>query len=127
MSVHSLPLAALFVALISLASCNSGNTITQPRDVVFPDSNVSFVRHVQPLLQLGCAFNGCHAETSRIPLDSYVNLFRTPGLIVPGLPQNSMLWQVVAGQLPHTYPLSSLTPNHRTGISVWIREGALNN
>ncbi|MFM8438088.1 MAG: hypothetical protein ACKOAX_06400 [Candidatus Kapaibacterium sp.] len=121
--------AALVTSLspIAFTGCMSGTGITQPQDVVFPDSNVRYLQHVQPLLQLGCAFNGCHAAGSRIPLDSYIALFQTPGLVIPGKPESSMLVQVITGVLPHTYPLVSITENHRRGIATWVREGANNN
>lgn len=113
--------------LLSTEGCISGTSITQPQDVVFPDSNVRYQQHVQPLLQLGCAFNGCHAGGTRIPLDTYFALFQTPGLVIPGKPESSILVQVITGTLPHTYPLTSITGNHKRGISTWVREGANNN
>ncbi len=121
--------AALLIAVAPsfFAGCMSGTGITQPQDVIFPDSNVRYQQHVQPLLQLGCAFNGCHAAGARIPLDSYFALYQTPGLVIPGKPESSMLVQVITGTLPHTYPLVSITENHRRGMATWVREGAKNN
>lgn len=120
-------LIMLFTLQGVLSGCTSSTGITQPQDVVFPDSNVRFQQHVLPLLQLGCAFNGCHAYGSRIPLDSYFSLYQTPGLVIPGKPESSVLVQVIQGILPHTFPLQSINANHKKGMATWVREGANNN
>jgi hypothetical protein len=111
-------LIILFTLQGVLSGCTSSTGITQPQDVVFPDSNVRFQQHVLPLLQLGCAFNGCHA---------YFSLYQTPGLVIPGKPESSVLVQVIQGILPHTFPLQSINANHKKGMATWVREGANNN
>lgn len=119
---------SLVCAVVLLAGCEQQSTpYRSVRDVVFPDSNVSYSRHVEPFLRLGCAFTGCHSSSDPIPLDSYVALFQTPGLVIPGHPERSRLNQVLDGILAHPPVLGSITDNQRRGMAQWVREGALNN
>lgn len=118
---------SLLVVLL-LGACEQGTVYRRPEDVVFPDSNVSYVRHVEPLLRLACAFTGCHSSSDRIPLDSYLALFQTPGLVIAGHPERSRLNQVLEGQLAHPPVFQDrITDNHRRGMATWVREGARNN
>jgi hypothetical protein len=114
---------------LMVAGCDTG--ITDANDVVFPESNVSYGKDVQPLFDLSCTA-ACHNDVDQaggISLSSYVALFRVPGLVRPGDSTSSTLWQVVTERLPHQgYPMSRLVnANHQHGIAVWIQEGAHNN
>ncbi|MCX7937209.1 MAG: hypothetical protein N2971_05825 [Chlorobi bacterium] len=116
------------VAILLSTGCQEGIVYRQPQDIVFPDSNVSYSRHVEPFLRLTCTFSGCHSASDRIPLDSYVALFQTPGLVIVGHPERSRLNQVLDGQLAHPPVFQHrITDNHRRGMAQWVREGALNN
>lgn len=123
----------LFLALMlatALISCDTG-AITNPEQIVFPDTNVSYSRQVQPLFDLSCAFSGCHDEYSKaggLGLRSYSDVIIRPGVVVPGNSKQSKLYQIVRGLLPHSYPLTGLiNENQKVGIAVWIDEGASNN
>jgi hypothetical protein len=127
----------LAIALFFLASCkdtvtnngNNGNTI------VFPDSNVSFRKHVLPLFHQRCNTNGCHNQ--RYPdrdfdLATYGGFMIAPRVIVyEGSPDNSPLILSVEGTNPTSsrMPLNKppLTNNQIRGLRIWIFEGALNN
>ncbi|MEO5928469.1 MAG: c-type cytochrome domain-containing protein [Candidatus Kapaibacterium sp.] len=126
-----LPLLGAMLATGIAVSCSSQETITQPGQVVFPASNVSFGRQVLPLFDLGCTYGGCHNSSDAaggLQLTSYINLFRSPGLVRPGDSASSVLWQIVDGRLPHSYPIVNvLNANQVHGIAVWIQEGASNN
>ncbi|GBD06451.1 hypothetical protein HRbin21_00243 [bacterium HR21] len=102
-----------------------------PPAVVFPDSNVSFRRHVQPFLRTSCAQIGCHSTQSRaggVAMEEYAQLWERPGLIVPGEPDQSVLQQILERRLPHQPDPSQLsTENQRRGVRRWIAEGARNN
>ncbi|MCS7303140.1 MAG: hypothetical protein NZ606_06880 [Candidatus Kapabacteria bacterium] len=116
------------VVILLSTGCQEGIVYRQPQDIVFPDSNVSYSRHVEPFLRLTCTFSGCHSASDRIPLDSYVALFQTPGLVIVGQPERSRLNQVLDGQLAHPPVFQHrITDNHRRGMAQWVREGALNN
>ena len=120
----------LIFLILLMAGCDDG--ITDPTDIVFPESNVSYGRYVQPLFDLSCAYSGCHNEIDQagsLSLHSYVDLFRNPGLVRPGDSTSSVLWQVMTERLPHqVYPMSRLiNANHQHGVAVWIAEGCRNN
>ena len=125
-------LTAAWVGVIGIAitSCNS-NTITDPSDVVFPDSNVSYRSHVLPLLSLSCAYIGCHNDESaagNLRLTNYSAMFAHAGLIIPKYPDKSTLIQTIEGTLPHraTYR-QQFSTNQIKGMRIWVLEGANSN
>lgn len=125
--VMLLPLAVLL-----LCAC-SGTTITQPEDVVFPDTNVRFRGHVLPFLTVTCANGGCHSDVTAaagIRLTSYSTImFDRPNLIVPSRPNESVIIQILEGVLPHPFGnlQQRVTANHVRGMRQWVAAGALNN
>ena len=127
---HAFVLA--FAALFVLCACSS-NMITQPQDVVFPDSNVRFRGHVLPFLTVTCANGGCHSDITAaagIRLTSYSSImFDRPNLIVPSRPNESVIIQILDGILPHPFGniQQRVTANHIRGMRQWVTEGALNN
>ncbi len=122
----------LLLAVLLLCAC-SGTTITQPQDVVFPDSNVRFRGHVLPFLTVTCANGGCHSDITAaagIRLTSYSTImFDRPNLIVPSRPNESVIIQILEGVLPHPFGnlQQRVTANHVRGMRQWVAEGALNN
>ena len=125
---RALVLCLLLATVVGCNSCTT-NTYTNPKDVIFPDSNVSYSASVQPLMALGCAFSGCHAYNTASPLDSYISILSgSAGMVIPLKPDESKLVQVIQGKLSHAYSLANtITDNHRKGIAVWVKEGAKNN
>jgi len=133
--MRTFPYVALVLLTITaatiFAACGS-DTITNPSQIIFPESGVSFGRQVLPLFEFTCNDSGCHNELDQaggVSLASYFQLFQRPGLVRPGDSTGSVLGQIVSGRLPHlTVPISLiLTENQRHGIQVWIQEGASNN
>ena len=124
------PLVALLALL--LAGCGD-NMITQPGDVIFPDTNVSFRAHVQPFLAVSCGVGGCHSDVNpagRIRLTSYTTLmFDRANLVVPNRPDESLIIQVLDGVYSHPWGLlqERINAYHRRGMRQWVLEGALNN
>lgn len=122
------------ISTLALA-CKDAIQDPDESDIVFPDSAVSFTRHVEPLLQQRCAFIGCHAGSlpaAELDLStpSYQSLKNhLPILIIAGEPDNSLLVQRITGAFPPRMPLNrqSLTQNQINGIKQWIREGAVLN
>jgi hypothetical protein len=116
-------------------SCKDEGTNSGTSDIVFPDSNVSYGRQVQPLFDRGCAFSGCHGpdtfDERGYSLDSYQNAISRAGVIIPYNPNGSLLIQAVEGRAPNSrrMPPNSepLTPNQINGLRRWITEGAVNN
>lgn len=123
----------LLLAAAAMATACGSDVVTQPQDVRFPDSNVSYRGQVQPFLAVTCATGGCHGEINPaggIRLGSYGPLFiDRPNLVVVGKPDESLVIQVLEGIMPH--PVGNLvgrvSENHRRGMRRWILEGALNN
>lgn len=121
-----------FLCVLAFSGCN-GATVTQPQDVVFPDSNVRFRGQVLPFLTVTCANGGCHNDINAaggIRLTSYSALISDrPNLIVPGRPEESTVIQVLEGKLGH--PVGDLPQRVSSaqvqGMRQWVKEGALNN
>lgn len=114
---------------ILFSACSSG--ISEPQDIVFPESDVSYRLHVQPLFDISCGFSGCHDGVTRagnLALRSYFDLLDRPGMVRPGDSTHSLLVQVISQRQPHTAPISRLIlPEQARGIAVWVQEGASNN
>lgn len=111
-------------------SCCQQN-ITNGSDIVFPAKNVSFLHHVYPFMQVTCSYASCHSDESQaggIRLTDYFSLFQTPGIIVAGNPNGSLLVQFLNRPQNHT-PLVywKADSNQINGIKQWILEGAHNN
>jgi hypothetical protein len=122
--------AIILVMVISMINCN-GTSITSPKDIVFPDSNVSYLHEVNPFLTVTCGFAGCHnySAAGNVNLTDYFETMKSPGLVIPGNPDGSYLIQILEGTIPHTayYEQSQITANHKKGLRKWVKEGALNN
>jgi hypothetical protein len=113
-------------------SCND-NLAHNPSDIIFPDSNVSFQQHVQPVIMYNCSYSGCHSDDSRaggLRITDYYSYFETQaiGLVIPGNPDASRLIQIVETPSYHIpYIIWQLNANHKAGLRKWIEEGAANN
>ena len=120
------------VCTLALTAC-SGSTITQPQDVMFPNSNVSFIGQVLTFLVVTCANAGCHndmAAAAGIRLTSYsAVLFGRPNLCVPSEPDESLMIQVLDGTMKHDFGdlQQRVSPAQIKGLRQWVIEGALNN
>ena len=131
--MRPLVIAGILATCAILMPACDGTTITEPQDVVFPDSNVSFRGQVLPFMSVTCGIGGCHgdiAPAAGIRLTSYSTLmFDRPNLIVIGKPDESLMIQVLDGRLAHPWGnLSSLVSAAQVkGMRKWILEGALNN
>lgn len=123
----------LILLMVAAWSCKDSITDGGPPDVVFPDSNVSYSAHVQPLFNQGCTFTGgCHGgedPAAALSLESYQRLTDRLGIVVPGSPDESILQMRIEGTLTPRMPLNRpvLTDNQINGIRRWILEGAVNN
>jgi hypothetical protein len=122
-------------SLLEIQSCKDTiNEPNQPINIVFPDSNVSFSQHVEPLFQQGCVFSSCHGTASagglNLEAPAYSKLMNhQPRLVVSMSSDNSLLVQRLDGRVQPQMPLNRtpLNSNQIKGIRRWIDEGALNN
>lgn len=116
------------IVSLSFYACND-NVITVPEDIVFPDSGVSYVYHVQPLMKYTCASGGCHTAFDRkagIALDTYFDLTTAyaGAMCIPGNPDGSVLIQMLENKLPHSYIVDfRINKNQIQGMRTWIKEG----
>lgn len=133
-----LPLLLLLAAGLNLA-CED-EPATEVSQIVFPETNVKYGAHVQPLFDRACAFTGCHGPDTYLEheysLESYQSLTSPRGLhdiVIPGDPENSMLiWSVEGiqgyeGNRRMPLNLPTLNDNQIRGLRRWIAEGARNN
>jgi hypothetical protein len=122
--------AGMGLACVLLSSCKDENPPGSPSDIVFPPSNVSYERQVQPLFNQTCTFAGCHDDgqaQGKLKLTSYSNtVFSLPGVVVPGKPESSTLVLRIQGSVGTRMPpdRNQLNDNQINGIRTWIAEGA---
>jgi len=98
--------------------------------IVFPDSNVSYGKHIEPLFTSRClsCHNGAYPPNLSPPSYSALISYQ-PQLIIPGQGNNSYLVRLLDGRASPVMPPSGemLNQNQIEGIKKWIDEGALNN
>lgn len=123
--------ALMLLSLIS-PSCKD-QTVGPVSDIVFPDSNISFIKYVEPLFQQRCI--SCHNSSSAYGnLDLEVNMWQAlidhqPQIVIPHQGTNSLLVLRLDGRFKPQMPLQQqpLTANQINGVKKWIDEGADNN
>ena len=113
------------IILFSFFSCTKD--YYQPPDT--KPENVSFSQDVQSIFDANCT--SCH-NGGGIPLDltdgnSYNELNSTDGMVDPGNPDNSELYERITGTGALMPPSGSLPQGDIDLIYQWIEEGALNN
>lgn len=112
-------------AILAYAGCTG---ITNPNDIVFPATNVSFKAQVEPYFSLACNATGCHDGS--INTAGGVDLTSWAGVrainVTRANDTGSNLVLVMYAELPHSgqFPAND---NQRSGIKQWVREGAQNN
>ena len=135
--IYSLPLllfiAGLFiVCAFMMTSCKDQTNQSNTSNIIFPDSNVSYTKQVEPLFQQTCAQAGCHsgdqpAANLDLQIDAWHSLINyLPPLIIVKNGNNSPLVKYLDGRLLPQMPLRSqpLTTNQINGVKKWIDEGA---
>ncbi len=124
--------AFLALCFVLLVGWGCDNSISNSKDIVFPEKNVSFNQHVLPFLTLNCGYAGCHSTESQaggIVLTYYPSLMSALGVVVIDNPNASRLTQIIEDKVPHLtdFYRGNITENHKKGIRTWISEGANNN
>lgn len=124
-------LMTLAVSSLIILSCEE---ITKPDDsldkIVFPDSHVSYNRHVQPLFNIACATSGCHDVKTKADdldlTDHFGTLYSKSGVVVPkDTSLSRLIWNIEGrpGSAPMP-PQRPLNNNQIQGLKTWIMEGA---
>ncbi len=118
--------------ILVFISCEDGDRY--PYDIAFPEEGeVSFVRHVQPFLQIRCASQGaCHQSNymkAGYDLTQWQTIMGAYPMIDTENPEISLLYQVVNADNPHlsNLRLIPVRQDQIDGILRWIEQGALHN
>ncbi len=118
----------IFIIVIGFTLTACPDSISSPKDIIFPETNINYTSQVEPFLNLTCAFSSCHGNTSTngIILNDYFQIISKPGLVIPGDPDGSLLNQIIEERKPHFtyYERSNITENHIRGMRQWVLEGA---
>ena len=133
-------LASILLVVIGFSACrDTSNPVTKLEDIVFPDSNISYAKQVQPLFYAACATAACHDNARKgtaenggndnLDLTLYSGLFKADNTIItPPDTSNSILvwcieWRPIVNIFPMP-PTKQLSQNQIRGIKKWISEGA---
>lgn len=128
--ISVITLVGVATLALSLQSCkNSLLTATSASSIVFPATNVSYSKQIQPLFNISCSYSGCHDDQSQaggLSLTSYFNMISVPGVVIAKDTTHSILIQRVEGEGPIMPPagFSRLNANQIDGLKTWIMEGA---
>ena len=132
--IRFLIIMTLFASVFLLQQCNKSTN--EPQEIVYPDSNLSFIEHIQPIFQRDCASTGCHssvAPASGLDLETLTPTFVSDNgqVVIAFNADQSRLYLVLLTdymgipRMPRgRAPLST---NKITAIRTWINEGAIIN
>ena len=129
-------LSGIVLLILTIVSCSSDDSGMNPDEGVFPDSNLSYALHIQPIFFEDCAtVPGCHQSSSRaggLDLESSNPTFiGDDGLMIQAFnAQQSYLFQSlfddVSGITPRMPPNAPRISDAKIkAIETWINEGAL--
>lgn len=94
-------------------------------------TEVSYSKHVAPIIAANCTFSGCHGDTlaEEFKLTTYVSLMNAG--IKAGSPKSSKLYLSLISlsdeEIMPRRPYNELTEKQIQLIYVWIGQGAKNN
>jgi len=125
--IFSIP---VMVAMFISCEDTTTNSISNIDKIIFPESNISYYRTIQPLFNIGCAIDGCHdvkTKAGNLDLSDYLGLKQRfyDVVIVRDTSKSRLIWSI-EGQLGTAPmpPQRSLTANQIRGFKKWIMEGA---
>jgi uncharacterized membrane protein len=125
-------IAAVFVCAFVIFQSGSINIVTaaQPSETTVSVEDVSFMNHIQPILERRCV--KCHGgefPSEGLSMESHESLISGSqnGLVIIAGDANSSLiiQKLESGEMPKRG--QHLTPEQIELIRQWINEGALNN
>jgi hypothetical protein len=122
----------LVICAFTWLSCKDQTNQSHTSNIIFPDSNVSFSKHVEPLFQQTCIAGGCHggsqpAANLNLEFDAWHSLIDyLPPIVLVKNGNKSPLVMYLDGRLAPQMPLREqpLTTNQINGVKTWIDEGA---
>ena len=121
--------------MLALFACGGNSTAPESDELVFPDSGLSYINHIQPVFLRDCTSAGCHNAIDRTSgLDLETNFPTFQGdislnpVVIPYDPTGSVLYRVLLGpdgQIPQQPPnRAPLSDEAIRAIRTWIEEGA---
>ncbi|HLP16888.1 MAG TPA: c-type cytochrome domain-containing protein, partial [Bacteroidota bacterium] len=123
-------ITGICIAMALLSSCKDDNTVNNLNDIVFPDSNISYDRTIQPLFNIACTYSGCHdtkTMAGNLDLTTFSGIRqRYFDVVIPrDTTLSHLVWRIDGkyGLTPMP-PTRALTLNQRQGLKKWILEGA---
>jgi hypothetical protein len=123
----------IIYCIFNLFSCKDQTNQNLSSNIVFPDTNVSFSKQVEPLMQQTCVAAGCHGGTqpaANLNLEYDVCwhslIDYLPPIVIVKNGNTSPLIKYLDGRLAPQMPLRQqpLTTNQINGVKKWIDEGA---
>ncbi|KAB2924001.1 MAG: hypothetical protein F9K22_07355 [Bacteroidetes bacterium] len=128
---RAVTLCAVMITAALFVSCgDDSNPVSKIEDIVFPEKDISYNRHIQPLFNIACATSGCHdvkTKASNLDLSDYTGIKqRFYDVVIPrDTVLSRLLWSIEGrpGAAPMP-PSRSLTLNQLRGFNRWIMEGA---
>jgi hypothetical protein len=116
------------IMMCILSSCkDTSNSVSSLGDIVFPATNISYEKLVQPLFNIGCATTSCHdSQDAKLNLTFYGSWNQDPGVIVAKDTSDSrFVWCIEAKPgSPPMPPAKALSENQIRGLTQWVLEGA---
>ena len=127
-------LVLLVLAAVLYLSCEGDPNVTDPGDENFPDSNLSFTTHIQPIFFDYCSANGaCHQtaiQAGGLDLESDLPTFigNSGQVVIPNRKDLSLLYELLYQQVGTISRMpqdrGSLSDAKIKAIGTWIDEGA---
>lgn len=111
---------------------NACDDIIKPDDslekIVFPETLISYNRHVQPVFNIACATSECHdvnTKASNLDLSDYLGIKQRfyDVVIVRDTAASRLIWYIT-GRSGSDQWHRPLNPNQVRGFKQWIMEGA---
>jgi hypothetical protein len=123
----------IFIAISLLSNCSKNST--EPDRFNFPDSNLSFSRHIRPIFEENCTSSGCHAmvnPAAGLDLETPAPTFMSNDgpVVFPFDAEHSILYLIIdVGYNGIRMPLNGnyLDKEQIQAIKTWINEGAIIN
>ena len=120
------------IILILFLSCKEQTTEEYKDTIVFPEKDISFTKHMEPLFMQKCAISYCHTSGSPYTAldlttpNAWNNLmYYQYGTLVVAKDTNCVLLQRLKGILPRMpKDRDPLNDNQLNGVKQWILEGA---
>lgn len=139
-AIFGLVISAFWVFFLILAGCKDSNSSNEQDQDIYPDSMLSYSRHIRPIFLEDCAMpGGCHHSSVReggLDLESDPPDFQGDHgpVVTPYFSTQSRLFQLlfteepgVSRRMPPPEYSTYLSDPKIKAIGTWIDEGALPN